>query len=136
MAKISRIWAREILNSRANPTIEAYCLLDGGQVAVSSDPSGISTGGHEALELRDGDMKRYRGMGCLKAVGNVNQILGPAVVGMDPSHQEEIDKKIIALDGTENKSKLGANSILAISEVVAKAAAIANKQSLYKYIRT
>ncbi len=136
MAKISRIWAREILNSRANPTVEAYCLLDGGQVAVSSDPSGISTGGHEALELRDGDMKRYRGMGCLKAVGNVNQILGPAVVGMDPSQQEAIDKKLIELDGTENKSKLGANSILAISEVVAKAAAIASKQSLYKYIRT
>jgi enolase len=136
MSKISRIWAREILNSRANPTIETYCMLDTGQVSVSSDPSGISTGGHEALELRDGDMKRYRGMGVLKAVGNVNQILGPAVIGMDPMNQADIDRKLIGLDGTENKSKLGANAILSISEASAKAAALANKQSLYRYIRT
>jgi enolase len=133
MAKITRIWSREILDSRANPTVEAYCLTDSGQVAVSSVPSGISTGTYEAHELRDGDMTRYRGKGVLKAVGNINQVLGPALIGMDPLEQGEIDKKMIAMDGTENKSKLGANSILAISEVVSKAAAMSKKIPLYKY---
>src|SRR5258706_10469914 len=134
MAKIQRIWAREILDSRATPTVETYCYLDTGQVAISSVPSGVSTGTYEAHELRDGDMGRYKGKGVLKAVGNVNQVLGPAIVGMDPTHQEEIDMKMIALDGTENKSKLGANSILAVSEVVTKAGALANKQSLFRYV--
>ncbi len=134
MSKITRVWAREILDSRATPTVEAYCQLDTGQVAITSVPSGASTGTYEAFELRDNDANRYRGKGVLKAVANVNQVLGPAIVGMDPTHQEEIDMKLIALDGTENKSKLGANSILAISEVVSKAGALANKQSLFKYI--
>jgi enolase len=133
MSKITRIWSREILDSRANPTVEAYCLLDTGQVAVSSVPSGISTGTYEAHELRDGDMGRYRGKGVVKAVGNINQVLGPALLGMDPVEQEVIDKKMIDMDGTENKSKLGANSILAISEVISKAAAMSQKKPLYKY---
>ncbi len=134
MSKISRIWAREILDSRANPTVETYCLLDTGQVAISSVPSGASTGTYEAYELRDGDANRYKGKGVLKAVGNVNQVLGPALVGMDPTQQEEIDKRMIGLDGTEKKSKLGANSILSVSEVIAKAGALSLNESLYKYI--
>ncbi len=134
MSKIARIWAREILDSRANPTVEAYCQLDTGQVTISSVPSGMSIGTYEALELRDGDETRYRGKGVLKAVGNVNQVLGPTVVGMDPLDQDGIDKKMIELDGTENKSKLGANSILAVSQAVAKAGAIASNMSLYRYI--
>src|SRR5258708_11399328 len=121
MSKITRVWAREILDSRATPTVEAYCQLDTGQVAITSVPSGASTGTYEAFELRDNDANRYRGKGLLKAVANVNQVLGPAIVRMDPKHHEEIDMKLIALDVTENKSKLGANSILAISEVVSKA---------------
>ncbi|HWA51885.1 MAG TPA: phosphopyruvate hydratase [Patescibacteria group bacterium] len=133
MAKVQKIWAREILDSRANPTVEAYCLLDNGIVAISSVPSGISTGTYEAHELRDGDPKRYKGKGVLKAVENVTNILGPAIIGMDPNQQEEIDKKMMALDGTENKEKLGANSILSISEVVAKAAALDKKEPLFKY---
>lgn len=134
MAKISRIWAREILDSRATPTVEAYCQLDSGQLSITSIPSGASTGSYEAVELRDGDEKRYKGKGVLKAVGNVNQVLGPAVVGMDPTDQEGIDNKMIQMDGTENKSKLGANSILAVSQAVLKAGAIANKLPLYKYV--
>src|SRR5579859_3347681 len=133
MSKISRIWAREILDSRATPTVEAYCQLDTGQVAVASVPSGASTGTYEAYELRDGDPNRYKGKGVLKAVGNVNQVLGPAIIGMDAVDQDGIDKKMIDMDGSENKSKLGANSILAISEVVSKAGAMASKMSLYGY---
>lgn len=134
MPKISRIWAHEILDSRATPTVETICVLDTGQVAVSSIPSGASTGAHEALELRDKDAARFNGKGVLKAVSNVNTILGPAIIGMDPSSQEEIDAKLIQLDGTENKSKLGANSILSISEVVTKAGAMANSASLYNWV--
>ena len=134
MPKISRIWAHEILDSRATPTIETICVLDTGQVAVSSIPSGASTGTHEALELRDKDAARFNGKGVLKAVSNVNSILGPAIVGMDPGAQEEIDAKLIALDGTENKSKLGANSILSISEAVTKAGAMAYKTTVYNWV--
>src|SRR5258708_3743096 len=134
MSKIARVWAREILDSRATPTVEAYCQLDTGQVAISSVPSGVSTGTYEAHELRDGDINRYKGKGVLKAVGNVNQVLGPAIIGMDPTYQEEIDNKLIQLDGTENKSRLGANSILAVSEVITKAGALANKLSLFRHI--
>jgi enolase len=133
MSKIVRIWAREILDSRATPTVECYCQIDTGQIAISSVPSGISTGTYEAHELRDNDPKRYRGKGVLNAVGNINQVLGPVLIGMDPTNQEEIDKKLIELDNTENKSKLGANSILAVSEVVSKAGAMANKLSLFRY---
>jgi enolase len=134
MAKITRIWAREILDSRGVPTVEAACQLDSGQVAVSSVPAGTSTSTHEALELRDKDNKRFLGKGVLSAVSNVNKVLGPAIVGMDPTSQEEIDNKLKQIDGTENKSKYGANAILAISMVTAKAGAIASQQTLYIWI--
>src|SRR4030066_2431021 len=134
MAKITKIWAREILDSRGLPTIEAACQLDSGHIGVVSVPSGTSTGTYEALELRDNDPKRYNGTGVLKAVENVNKIISPALIGKDPTAQEEIDSKLISMDGTENKSKLGANAILAISEFIAKAAAMAQQQSLYTWI--
>lgn len=134
MAKISRIWAREILDSRATPTIETACQLDNGMVAVASVPSGASTGSYEALELRDGDAARFLGKGVLKAVSNVNTILGPAIVGMDISDQWAIDAKLLSLDGTENKSKMGANAILSVSEVVVKSAAMALNIPLYIWI--
>ena len=134
MAKISRIWAREILDSRAYPTIEAVVQLDTGQVAVSSIPSGASVGKFEALELRDGDEKRFAGKGVLKAVDNVNQVLGPAVVGMDPVKQADIDKKLIETDGSKNKSRLGANAVLAVSQTVNKAGALASNMSLYQWV--
>jgi len=134
MAKIARVWAREILDSRGIPTVEAACMLDSGAVTVASVPAGTSTGTHEALELRDTDNPRYLGKGVLKAVANVNTVLGPAVVGMDPVNQEEIDKKLDALDGTENKTKYGGNAILAISMAVAKAGAAASRLDLYVWI--
>jgi len=135
MAKISRIWAREILDSRSIPTIEVACKLDNGYIAVSSVPSGTSVGTYEALELRDNDQQRYKGKGVLKAVGHINQIIGPGVVGLDPIDQEFLDKKIIGMDGTENKSKLGANAILAVSVVAAKAGAVASQLDLFKWIQ-
>lgn len=134
MAKIKHIWAREILDSRGIPTIESACMLDNNSVAVASIPSGTSTGSHEALELRDTDNPRYLGMGVLKAVNNVNTILGPAITGMNPMDQFGIDRKLVEMDGTENKSKYGANAILAVSEVVTKAGAIAAGQQLYGWI--
>lgn len=134
MAKITRVWAREILDSRGIPTVEAACQLDSGHVAVASVPAGTSTGTHEALELRDIKNPRYLGKGVLTAVANVNKVLGPAVIGMDPTDQEGIDSKLISLDGTENKSKYGANAILAVSIAVSKAGAIASKQTLYGWI--
>ncbi|OGM01916.1 phosphopyruvate hydratase [Candidatus Woesebacteria bacterium GWA1_41_8] len=134
MATISKIWAREILDSRGIPTVETACQLDTGAVSVSSVPTGASTGKHEALELRDGDQKRFNGKGVIKAVENVNAILGPAVWGKDPTRQEEVDETLIALDGTENKSKYGANAILSVSEVVAKAGALASNLPLYRWI--
>lgn len=133
MAKISRVWAREILDSRAVPTIEAAVQLDSGQIAVSSIPSGASVGKFEALELRDNDTKRYAGKGVNRALANISQVLGPAVVGMDPTKQQEIDKKLIQLDGTENKSKLGANAILAVSQTITKAGAVAANKTLYDW---
>lgn len=134
MAKIARIWAREILDSRATPTVEAACQLDTGHIVVSSVPSGASTGSHEALELRDNDVTRYLGKGVLKAVHNVNAVLGPAVVGMDPTAQEQIDQKLIEMDGTDNLTKYGGNAILAISEVSAKAGALASNRSLFVWV--
>jgi enolase len=134
MGKINKIWAREILDSRGIPTVEAACQLDTGHVAVSSVPAGTSTGSHEALELRDQDPQRYKGLGVLKAVQNINKVLGPALFGMDATAQEEIDNKLIQTDGTQNKSKYGANSILAISIVVAKAGALSMQQSLYTWV--
>lgn len=134
MAKITRVWAREILDSRGIPTIETACMLDTGFIAVSSVPAGTSTGTHEALELRDTDNPRYNGLGVLKAVENVNSVLGQAVLGMDPSDQFGIDKKLVELDGTENKSRFGANAILSVSEAVSKCGAAVNNRQLYAWI--
>ena len=134
MAKISRIWAREILDSRGIPTVEAACMLDTGFVGVASVPAGTSTGTHEALELRDTDDPRYLGKGVLKAVANVNTVLGPAVVGMDPAAQDAVDKKLDDLDGTENKTKYGGNAILAVSIATAKAGAAASRMDLYVWV--
>jgi len=134
MAKIKRIWAREILDSRGIPTVEAACQLDTGHISVSSVPAGTSTGTYEAVELRDTEDKRYLGKGVLKAVENVNKILGPAIVGMDPVRQFDIDKKLISLDGTTNKSKYGANAILSLSIVVSKAGALISNVGLYTWI--
>lgn len=134
MAKITKVWAREIIDSRCQPTVEASCLLDTGHVISASVPSGASTGTHEALELRDGDPKRFLGKGVLGAVNNVNNLIGPAVVGMDPTQQYDIDQKMIELDGTDNKSKLGANAILSVSMVVCKAGAAMARQSLFFWI--
>ena len=136
MAKIKHIWAREILDSRGIPTVETACMLEDGQVGVSSVPAGTSTGTHEALELRDTGNPRYLGLGVLQAVDNVNSVLGPAIVGMDPIDQFGIDKKLIETDGTENKSKYGANAILSISEVVTKCGAASSGQPLYAWVYT
>ncbi|HTK03281.1 MAG TPA: phosphopyruvate hydratase [Alphaproteobacteria bacterium] len=134
MSRITKVWAREILDSRGIPTVETAVMLDSGQVAVSSVPAGTSTGSHEALELRDRDNPRYLGQGVLKAVENVNTVLGQAVIGMDPVDQFGIDQKLVHLDATENKSKFGGNAILSISEAVTKAGAIASGQQLYAWI--
>lgn len=134
MSKITHIWSREILDSRGIPTVETACMLDNGATAVSSVPAGTSTGTHEALELRDTELPRYLGKGVLKAVENVNNILGPALVGADPQDQFGIDKKLVEMDGTENKSKYGANAILSVSEVVTKCGAISANTQLYAWI--
>lgn len=134
MAKITKVWSRDILDSRAVPTIETVVQLDSGHVAVASVPSGASTGKYEAVELRDGDLKKYAGKGVQKAVGNVNQILGPAIVGMDVTQQAEIDKKLITLDNSENKSNLGANAILSVSTAVNKVAAMAQNLPLHRWV--
>jgi len=134
MSKISKIWAREILDSRGTPTVEAICQLDTGQVSVASVPSGASTSKHEALELRDEDPNRYLGKGVLKAVASVNDVLGPGVWGMEAQDQEKIDARLIEIDGTPNKSKHGANAILAVSISSAKAAAMAENTPLYVWL--
>lgn len=131
---IESIFAREILDSRGNPTIEVDVTLECGAFGRAAVPSGASTGEHEALELRDGDKKRYGGKGVLKAVDNVNKVIAPALIGEDASDQRGIDLKMIALDGTSTKSKLGANAILGVSLAVAKAAANCLDLPLYRYI--
>lgn len=136
MSKIQKVWSRQILDSRGVPTVETACQLDTGEISVASVPSGASTGTYEALELRDQDPQKYDGKGVLKAVANVNDILGPGVWGLDVSDQENIDKRLIELDGTKNKSKYGANALLSISVVITKAAAISSKQPLYSWINT
>lgn len=132
--KIEKITAREILDSRGNPTVEVDVLLESGVIGRASVPSGASTGENEALELRDGDKNRYCGKGTLKAVANVNNIIAPALIGMSALEQRTIDKKMLALDGTPTKSKLGANAILGVSLAVAKAAANYLDIPLYRYI--
>jgi len=133
-AKIKSVKAREIIDSRGNPTIEVDVLLSNGKLGRAAVPSGASTGENEAIELRDGDKKRFMGKGVLKAVENVNTVIGPKVKGMEVTHQKKIDKLMIELDGTKNKGKLGANAILGVSLAVAKAAALDKKVSLYRYL--
>ncbi len=134
MANIVKTAAREILDSRGNPTAEVDIILDDGTLGRAAVPSGASTGRHEACELRDGDPKRYLGKGVTKALSNVTEIIGPKIKGMDPSEQENIDKFMIELDGTENKSNLGANAILGVSIAIARAAASTLNKPLYSYI--
>ncbi len=131
---IEAIQAREILDSRGNPTVEVDVILTSGAVGRAAVPSGASTGMHEAVELRDGDKNRYLGKGVSKAVENVNEIIAPELEGMLVSEQPEIDNQLIMLDGTENKSKLGANAILGVSLACAKAAAEIHGMPLYRYI--
>lgn len=134
MGEIIDIIAREVLDSRGNPTIQVEVILDSGVIGIATVPSGASTGSKEALELRDGDKKRYMGKGVIKAVENVMNEIAPNIVGMESTDQEGIDKFMIELDGTENKSKLGANAILAISMAVCKASAEECGLPLYRYI--
>jgi len=134
MVKIAKIWAREIIDSRSIPTVEASCQTDTGQIAIASVPSGASTGKYEALELRDEDSKRYQGKGVLKAVHNINNFLGPSLIGMDANDQEKIDKKLNDMDGTKNKTKYGANASLAISFVTTKVGSLVSGKPLYSYI--
>jgi enolase len=132
--KITRVHARQVLDSRGNPTVEADVLLESGAFGRAIVPSGASTGEHEALELRDGDKSKYLGKGVLKAVANVNSEIAKAVTGTDAADQRALDHKMITLDGTPTKSRLGANAMLAVSMAAARAAAIAVKQPLYKYL--
>lgn len=134
MSQIDRIHAREILDSRGNPTVEADVILSSGQRGRAAVPSGASTGEHEAVELRDGDNKRYSGKGVLKAVANVNDIIAAELKGMDALDQRQIDRKLIDLDGTPNKRKLGANALLAVSMANARAAANVRNLPLYRYL--
>lgn len=130
--KIKSIKAREILDSRGNPTVEVELKIENG-VFVDSVPSGASTGKYEAVELRDGG-KRYQGKGVLKAVNNVNKVIAPKLIGKDPTRQREIDELMIKLDGTKNKSKLGANAVLAVSMTICRAGSAIKKIPLWKYI--
>jgi enolase len=132
--KIVGVKALEILDSRGNPTIRVSVTLDSGMIAAASVPSGASTGENEALELRDGDKKRYSGKGVLQAVANVNELIAPKVIGMDITEQSKIDRLMIELDGTPTKAKLGANAILGVSMVVARAGALAKGLPLYAYL--
>ncbi len=134
MPRIQRIHAREIIDSRGNPTVEAEVVLDSAAYGRAAVPSGASTGAREALELRDGDAQRYLGKGVLQAVANVNSIIAPALHAADASDQQAIDQRLIALDGSPDKSNLGANAILAVSLACAKAAAAERDQPLYHYL--
>ncbi len=132
--KIAKIYAQEILDSRGNPTVEAKVILEGGVFATASVPSGASTGSHEALELRDKESPRYLGMSVMQAVENVNTWIAAELTGMEVTEQQAIDDKMIKLDGTETKSKFGANAILAVSMAVTKAAAVSLNIPLYQYV--
>ncbi|MEI6845674.1 MAG: phosphopyruvate hydratase, partial [Candidatus Firestonebacteria bacterium] len=134
VSKIKKIIGREIMDSRGNPTVEVDVILGSGVVGRAAVPSGASTGINEALELRDGDKKRYGGKGVLKAVSNVNNILAKEITGMNPLKQREIDDKMLCIDGTDTKANMGANAILGISLAVAKAAAQEVKKPLYEYL--
>jgi enolase len=132
--RIQNIKAREVIDSRGNPTVEVDCVLEGGILGRSIVPSGASTGEHEALELRDGDKKRFLGKGVTKAVDNVNKLIAPKLAGEDATLQSHIDQVMLSMDGTKNKSKLGANAILGVSMAVARAAAESHGLPLFRYI--
>lgn len=134
MTAISDVYAREIIDSRGNPTVEVEILLEGGAWGRAAVPSGASTGTYEAVEIRDGDNKRYLGKGVREAVNNVNSVIAPEIIGLDALDQLEVDRVLIELDGTPNKSRLGANAVLAVSLATARAAAEALGLSLYRYI--
>ncbi|HVF22440.1 MAG TPA: phosphopyruvate hydratase [Pyrinomonadaceae bacterium] len=134
MSWIEQVQAREILDSRGNPTVEAEVVLADGEIGRAAVPSGASTGENEAVELRDGDPKRYGGKGVLKAVENVNEIIAPALEGFDALDQAEVDRALIELDGTSTKSRLGANALLAVSMATARAAALHLELPLYRYL--
>ena len=134
MSKIEKIVAREILDSRGNPTVEVDVYLESGVIGRAAVPSGASTGENEAIELRDGDKGRYLGKGVQKAVANVNNVIAPSLIGISTLQQRAIDKLMIQLDGTKTKSKLGANAILGVSLAVARAAATYLDMPLYRYI--
>ena len=134
MAMITEVYAREILDSRGNPTVEVEVCLEDGAMGRAAVPSGASTGVHEAVELRDGDKERYLGKGVTKAVDNVNDIIAEAIIGLDATRQTEIDELLVRLDGTPNKGRLGANAILGVSMAVAKAAAASVGLPLYLYL--
>ena len=133
-APIAAVRGREILDSRGNPTVEVDVILADGTVGRAAVPSGASTGAHEAVELRDGDKKRYLGKGVMQAVANVNGALSKAVVGLDAADQPALDAALMAADGSENKGKLGANAILGVSLAGARAAATASGLPLYRYL--
>lgn len=132
--KISQIKGRQVLDSRGNPTVEVDVHLESGTMGRATVPSGASTGSHEALELRDGNQRIYQGKSVLKAVSNINEILGPKLVGLDARNQSEIDRLMIEIDGTKNKKRIGANTILGISMAVARSAANEEEKSLYRYL--
>ena len=134
MSKIAAIVGREILDSRGNPTVEADVILDDGSMGRAAVPSGASTGEHEAVELRDGEKNRYLGKGARKAVQNINKKIAAVVHGLDARDQQEIDRRMVLLDGTANKGKLGANAILAVSMASARAAAMSCRMPLYRYL--
>ena len=134
MAVIEQVVAREILDSRGNPTVEVEVCLEDGTIATAAVPSGASTGMFEAVELRDGDKKRYGGKGVLQAVDNVNAKIGPAIIGYDATEQVAIDNLMLKLDGTDNKANLGANAILGVSMAVARAAAESLDLPLFLYL--
>ena len=131
--EIEKVVGRQIIDSRGNPTVEAEVTLASGCTGRAASPSGASTGEFEALELRDGDKSKYGGKGVLKAVQNINEIIEPALIGMDASDTYAVDAKMLELDGTKDKSKLGANAILAVSIAAAKAAAATLEIPLYKF---
>ncbi|MCF7801866.1 MAG: phosphopyruvate hydratase [Candidatus Marinimicrobia bacterium] len=134
MSKVIEVMGREILDSRGNPTVEVDVVLESGAFGRAAVPSGASTGEHEAVELRDGDKSRYMGKGVLQAVQNVNEVLAKEVIGLEAVEQRQIDEKMIAVDGTPNKAKMGANAILGVSLAIAKAAAMDFDLTLYEYL--
>ena len=135
MAKIKQISAREILNAKGNPTVETTVILSDGATGIASSPTGTSVGKYEAVDLKDNDQSRYQGLGVLNAIMNVNKLIAPNLIGMDASRQQEIDKKMIDLDGTQNKARLGANATLSVSMAVTKASAKSSVLPLFLYLR-